>query len=403
MVKLLLKGTEGISKGKITPNKEYKEYFFIYILIIMFSKCNFSYTKVVITFLAFVIVSTIFGVNNIQNTVYGTNLVNSSYSRHFEDSTNQSVPKELQFLKSCSVFTVETNETVLFGNNEDEGGPRLYTRIWFEPSTSNYTYGCAFLGFNDNPFPGNDVDGLAIGGINSEGLCFDANGVGLTQVPYDYTKGSARSAIRYWGSILSECASVMDVINWYETHNNGGWWGNQLHFADSTGAAVVVSALDTGVAYTLKNSSYFVSTNFNLADYSNGYYPCQRYNTVSFFLDYYDSRNSVTIESARGILRRVHSPGTDDYIGTAYTNIFDLKTKLIYINVHGDYENTVLLDLEEELAKGYHEYTMGYLEENIEQFTSLDKTTSSTSINFSADLLLCGIIIYGVRKMKMKR
>ncbi|MFW9829574.1 MAG: hypothetical protein ACFFEY_18515, partial [Candidatus Thorarchaeota archaeon] len=126
---------------------------------------------------------------------------------------------------NCTIFTVSDENNVFFGNSEDEGGKRRYTEIWFSPAISVDTYGCAFLGFNGNEPGGDDIDGLAIGGINTEGLCYDANGFYPSSfVNYSPSLGPVMSYISCWENTLRECNSVSEAIEWYQTHNMGGWW-----------------------------------------------------------------------------------------------------------------------------------------------------------------------------------
>ncbi|MHA2244730.1 MAG: carcinine hydrolase/isopenicillin-N N-acyltransferase family protein [Candidatus Hodarchaeales archaeon] len=264
-------------------------------------------------------------------------------------------------ISSCSVFTVEYNGSVFFGNNEDEGGSRKNTRVWFIPASDNSTYGCAYFGFYDNLPGGNDIDNLAIGGINDQGLSFDANGI---PKPYLHVRsnidGPIRSGINDWEAILRECASVEEVIQWHKTHNMAGYWSNQLHWADATGDAVVIGPGDNEqLVFTRKVSDYLISTNFNLAGYnlSDPYtsYPCSRFTTVQSLLNTYLSTDDLTLGHMRDILESVHFSGTSEYLGTVYSNIFDLKSRDIYIYILGDYNQVYKLNLDEELEKGEHE------------------------------------------------
>jgi hypothetical protein len=261
---------------------------------------------------------------------------------------------------NCTVFTVSDENDVFFGNNEDEGGDRKYTEIWFSPAMDSETYGCAFLGFNGNEPGGDDVDGLAIGGINTEGLCFDANGIlSVSFVNYQPSLGPAMSSISRWEITSRECSSVSEVIEWYQTHNMGGWWGNQLHWADKTGDAVIVSpSPNNTLAFTRKTGDYLVSTNFNPVVHSQGWYPCQRYEYVSNCLEQLTFQGDITRQDLIPILNAVSLPGTQEYIGTVYSNIFDLQSQTIYLYIQRYYDYEVVFDLDTELEKGSHTYSI---------------------------------------------
>ena len=273
--------------------------------------------------------------------------------------TNPETDENLKSM-NCTVFTVSDENDVFFGNNEDEGGNRKYTEIWFSPAIDEGTYGCAFLGFNWNEPGADDIDGLAIGGINSEGLCFDANGIlPASFVNYSPSLGPVMSYISCWEITLRECSSVSEVIEWCQTHNMGGWWGNQLHWADKTGDAVIVSPTpDNGLAFTRKTGDYLVSTNFNPVDHSQGWYPCERYEFVTTRLGELTSEGDIRRQDLIPILDAVSLPETQEYIGTVYSNIFDLQSQTIYLYIQRDYDNEVVLDLDIELAKGSHTYSI---------------------------------------------
>ncbi|MFX0184790.1 MAG: carcinine hydrolase/isopenicillin-N N-acyltransferase family protein [Candidatus Hodarchaeota archaeon] len=257
---------------------------------------------------------------------------------------------------SCTIFTVEYNSTIYFASSEDESGQRKNTRFWFVPATEEGDYGAVYFGFWDNLPGGNDIDGLAIGGMNSQGLCFDANGVMPPVYVISNQSGPPRGSISNWKQILQECATVEEVIQWHFSHNMCGWWGNQIHWADATGDAVVISAgQNNQVAFTRKNSDYLISTNFNLDNYSHGYYPCARYSTVKDNLDFYMQQNEITEKIIQKILNLVQLVGTSDYIGTVYSYIFYPKTLDVVLYVLRDYEHPVRFNLQEELLKGERE------------------------------------------------
>ena len=279
---------------------------------------------------------------------------------------NVSIHESESAYMSCSIFTVKDNVSVFFGNNEDEGGNRERTDMWFVPSDDGKSYSCVYVGFAENEPGGDDVDGIEIGGMNTEGLCFDGNGiVPGEEVTYRDDLGSPYYYLTCNALILRECATVSEVINWYQTHNIGGTWWDQIHWADKTGDAVVVSpALDGSIAFTRINGSFLVSTNFNVDHPSGIYYPCPRYDHITATLETITSTGNVSVENCAQILEAVHVPETYSYAGTVYSNVYDLKQQLIYLYVHGNYDNVVVLDLAEELAKGYHGYIIESLKDH---------------------------------------
>lgn len=247
---------------------------------------------------------------------------------------------------SCTIFTAAIDNTVLFGNNEDYPLPGTY--VWLYPSQvlqlpseTISIHGTIFFGFDGNDAP---VDGYPQGGMNDQGLCCDGNG--LPEAPLNSHPEREMPYTYPFNQILWECSTVNETIEWFESHFLGSSLPGQFHFADATGDAVVVSAgTDGELAYTrMGNATHLVSTNFNLADYSNGHYPCERYQTACSILDEIVSEGDLTIEACRNILEAVHQEDV-----TAYSNIFDLVNRDIYIYQKQNFNDVIKLNLDEEL------------------------------------------------------
>lgn len=261
-----------------------------------------------------------------------------------------------------TIFTVSNEHEVFFGNSEDGNRNQKYLKIWFSPAMNEETYGCAFfslLGDDSNE----EVVGIAIGGINSEGLCFDANEIPPPSfVHYSPSLGLVASYNSFWEMILSECSSVLEVREWYRTHNMGGWWGYQIHWADKSGDALIISPTTFHtIAYTRKTGDYLVSTNFNPVNHSQGFYPCRRYEFVVNYLDDITYEREINQLDLTSILNAVTVPEKGDYIGTVYSNIFELTTQTIYLYIQRDFNKEIMFDLNIELNKGIHAYSFPIL------------------------------------------
>ena len=227
------------------------------------------------------------------------------------------------------------------------------TYIWLIPSQDRYfqteyreVNGAVFFGFDNNG--DSYVDGYPQGGMNDKGLCFDGNG--LPPTPINYTPGYTYPYTLPFYEILWDYSTVNETIEWFKTHYFGVNMECQLHFADATGDAVVVSVdADGNFAFTkINDSSYLVSTNFNLVNIANGWYPCYRYDTACSMLGDITTENYLTIEACRDVLDAVHSEGQ---YHTRYSNVFDLVNQEIYIYLDRNYEKVAQLNLGDELAK----------------------------------------------------
>ncbi len=249
---------------------------------------------------------------------------------------------------SCTIFTITIGNTVYFGNNEDYKSTNAYQ--WYIPAQNITTkegvkeiYGAVFLGFDNNQEI--RVDTWPQGGMNEFGLCFDANGLPNLPLRLDSSLSYPYSSYAF-SQILWECQTVDDVINWFQTHRWGSL-GCQIHYADQSGDAVVVGVnTSTGEwVFTRKNTSVFVSTNFNLDDPAgNGHYPCSRYTTATQMLNKITNETDLTIPACASVLYEVHQEGT---YATKYSNIFDPVNLDIYFNygkLYGKSEKISLLD-----------------------------------------------------------
>jgi len=240
---------------------------------------------------------------------------------------------------SCTIFTISMGERVFFGNNEDYTNPETY--YWVVPPREG-KYGGVFFGFDDF---------WPQGGVNEMGLAFDINA--LEETPLR-PRPELPGLDDYEGYIvLSSCATVEEAIELVKEYNWGeAMWG-QVHFADATGDAVVVGPGRNGeLAFTRKREGdgFLVSTNFNLAfhDGEEREGLCNRYGRAVEMLGRMDSPEDLDVEGLKEILDSVHVEG--DGINTQYSNIYDLKNGDIYVYYYHQFEESVRLDVAEEIA-----------------------------------------------------
>jgi len=239
--------------------------------------------------------------------------------------------------ESCTIFTSSYGDTVLFGNNEDWINPNTY--YWVAPSSGG-DYGAVYFGF-DNLWPQ--------GGINEKGLAFDVNA--LPRAVLNPHPELAKVKNPFY-EFLKKCSTVEEVIDRVKDYSWGSSWRAQVHLADRTGDAVVISAGPDGeIAFTRKQkgNGYLVSTNFNRANPKNGRYPCWRYNTTLAMLKEIQGEDDLTADHFRSILDAVHQEGP--LVNTVYSNSFDLKNGIIYLYHWHQFDEVVTLNVAEELAR----------------------------------------------------
>jgi hypothetical protein len=240
----------------------------------------------------------------------------------------------------CTIFTVSQDGQVFFGGNGDwmNFDSNYY---WVDPG-SDTAYGAIYFGVPENVQQG----------FNEKGLAYDSNGLPLAPVITDPgRKPVYGSYASYPIQILRACATVEEVIAWIQEHQWHEAMHDQLHFADATGDAVVISAGPDGqLAFTRKpdGDGFLISTNFNLANPNNGNYPCWRYDRAKEMLEEIADKDYLTAEYAASILDAVHVESTNTW--TVMSVVGDLPQGLVYVYLFHQFDAPIILNVAEEIA-----------------------------------------------------
>ncbi|MBE0679070.1 MAG: hypothetical protein IH592_09945 [Bacteroidales bacterium] len=245
-------------------------------------------------------------------------------------------------VSGCTVITVSKGDSVFFCGNDDYINPDSY--YWVDPGDST-RYGVIWIGTPDNPQQG----------VNEKGLAYDANGLPRVDVnPHSERIPVAGEGYHhYCMQIMHECSTVEEVITWAGLHQRPPYMHDQLHFADATGDAVVISAGKDGeMVFTRKEpgDGFLVSTNFNVANPANGFgYPCSRYDKARELLGQMIAKEGpVTSGDATNVMDAVHVDGASSW--TIETMVADMVNGLVYIYYFYQYDHPVVLNVKQELA-----------------------------------------------------
>lgn len=242
----------------------------------------------------------------------------------------------------CTVFTVSKGDQVFFGGNDDYINPDSY--YWVDPGDGD-NYGAIWIGTRDNVQQG----------VNEKGLAYDANGLPRVDTnPHLEREPVSGGYSSYPIQILQECATVEEVISWVNTHQWHSYMWDQLHFADATGDAVIISAgADGEIVFTRKppGDGFLVSTNFNVANPGNtsNEYPCWRYDRATEKLKqvvYQDGE--LTFQDAVNVLDAVHVEEATS--STLESMVADLPHGIVYLYYFYQYDKPVVLNVMEEIA-----------------------------------------------------
>jgi hypothetical protein len=241
----------------------------------------------------------------------------------------------------CTVFTIARGGRVFFGGNDDYINPDSY--YWVDPGDST-RYGVIWIGTPDNVQQG----------VNEKGLAYDANGLPRVDVnPHNERIPVSGDYNVYPILLMHECATVDEVVKWIDNHQWHSYMHDQMQFADATGDAVIISAGKDGeIVFTRKPSGdgFLVSTNFNVANPSNGFgYPDPRYTTTSNMLEQLLQRDEPpSLDDVTGVLDAAHVE--DGASWTLESMAADLKNGVVYLYYYYQYDRPVILNVKEELT-----------------------------------------------------
>jgi len=243
--------------------------------------------------------------------------------------------------RGCTIFTISAGDRVFFGGNDDWINFDM-NYYWVAPGDADQ-HGAIFFGKPDNVQQA----------FNEEGLAYDSNG--LPDAPVNDHPGRTPVYGGYGAyilKILKKCATIDEVIDWVNDHVWHDVMWDQMHFADATGDAVVISAGPDGrVAFTRKppGDGFLVSTNFNVAHPGNGTRPCWRYDLAQEMLSEIDAEADLTAERATDVLDAVHVASPNGY--TVMSVLGDLRQGRVYVYLFEQYDAPLVLDIAEEVAR----------------------------------------------------
>lgn len=255
-------------------------------------------------------------------------------------------------IQSCTNFGASFGDTVLFGNSEDGGldhplGQFPTSSRMFYYGADGDEYGCAFVGWYWE-----EVSVSIQGGMNDQGLCYDLTGIPNTPVNLNQNPSYVVAGNWVLKDVLRLNANVSEVIEFFETTDWGGEWWFQWLFADASGDVVIISpGTDGELVYTRKQAGvdgFLTQTNFNRANNKSGDYPCPRFTASTEILSEITSEEELTVEKFNEVLDAVHFSKGGSYTG--YSNVFDPVNKMLYLTYMGQFDETVSINVTEELS-----------------------------------------------------
>lgn len=112
--------------------------------------------------------------------------------------------------------------------------------------------------------------------------------------------------------------------------------------ADEKGDSAIIEGDDV----VGKKGRYQVCTNFYQSRTKKTSIPCDRYKIAAAMLE---DADDVSVDLCKQVLAATHQEGA---YPTLYSNVYDLKRRIVYLYHFHNFQNTIVIDLEAELAKG---------------------------------------------------
>lgn len=243
----------------------------------------------------------------------------------------------------CSIFYAKNDSCILAGNNEDYH--YLNTRIIINPPEQD-KFGSIIFSF-ENLFPQ--------GGLNDQGLFFDwasING-GTAYDPNFHVRGTVDYNERIIQKMIESCATVDDVIQLFKTYNNCDFGQAHMLVGDKYGNSVVIErSEEDSLNFIRTGLNYQIATNFLNAYLSDSILSVLLKNDRYQFIEAkLNSSPKLSIPLFREILQHVSNKGY--YSPTLYSYICDITSGKIYVYNYSNFEEVLVLTMEEEMLEAY--------------------------------------------------
>jgi len=262
---------------------------------------------------------------------------------------------------ACSGVFIANDEVKLFSLNEDFYN---YNTFFATLPTNSSNFG--LIGFGHS----NSIQAI----VNERGLCYDGYGAPPQEInnPNDLPVNNGTFIM----DAMTTCETVVEVEELFNQFYHPWLSNSQVFFADRFGN----SAIFEGNTVIHKTGDFQICTNFYQSDPESGipygFYPCWRYELLERELQNCDN---YSVGFVRTLLDSVHVENQEcpmGLISTVYSLIIDLNNNQIHVyNLH-DFEEEVILNIEEELSKPTQNMTLSQLfdvsaEENISEINPL--------------------------------
>ena len=191
-------------------------------------------------------------------------------------------------------------------------------------------------------------DNFAQGGINDQGLFFDA----AVTPEQETIKGYQNPKDNLGDQLLAHCSDVGDALDFLEKEkialNN-----SHIMFGDKTGNAVVVEWVDGERILHWIKENRLIMTNFLLSDPGAGNYPCYRFESIEKRISEMEKDggeiNLLRVGNTFGQASQLPTEAANGRVGgTVYTSFIDITDNKFYLTYKLSNDNVLKLDLDVE-------------------------------------------------------
>jgi len=237
--------------------------------------------------------------------------------------------------RACTIFYIYKDGKVLAASNEDWTDPN--TKMWFFPASAD-RHGWVKFGF---------AGGFPQAGMNDCGLFWDGTAGPHLGMPY-----SEENKILYDGplmqKVMEECSGIPEAIEIFDHYYCQDQYRGQYLVGGAAGNSMIVE----GDNIIHNDHGFQVLTNFYQSNPDLGGYPCWRFDKAVEILE---SCDSLTDYYMGTVLAATHQEGK---YPTQYSLIFDPQQDMIYLFYYHNYDEFLLIDLTDELAKDTLSYSI---------------------------------------------
>ncbi|MBL0127676.1 MAG: hypothetical protein IPP83_09490 [Flavobacteriales bacterium] len=244
-------------------------------------------------------------------------------------------------LLACTAFVMHKDGRTFIGNNEDSWCTHGLVR--FAPAANGHYGAVYFSSWTGHPYKdwGDQI------GMNEAGLVFDGLGI----QPKDAIAQPGKQRLQFaelTTRLMERCASVPEAVAFLEDYNRSFLHQSMMFLADANGAYAIVQS-DTVI---VGNEPHFAVGNWRMTCNTDmDAVPIPRLQQGRTLLA---AGVPATVEGALSVLRSMRSCREFLGNGTFFSTLFEPDRGLIHLYFYHDFEQPVIFDLREELAKGAH-------------------------------------------------